>query len=413
MSAQLPPDVIIFPGIDYNSSFYTSKSDTLTYEEASKNFLKYPNAQGTENLQTINVTGPSTFSSPSIMNISNANNTALTISKTSGYTNSGLIMNNAGIQQNGSNYLNTLGQINLNSNSDLNIAGGNIYQYQPFSSNYIRQYLTSGALKWDSNVSGSNQNVLTLNNSGLSFVPPLTNTATQPSSTDSSTRIPTTSWVQSAVGSSFNYPQKWFSSSCKFNGQTTTIPKGGQTLKVQFPISNDQALQQCYVVNTTLEISYQILASSATNAFDASPIYQGLCIVNLYYSPYGTYIGGLPSVSDLGYSVISNIGNVFGSQTLSINGVNASSWVPVSMSSSNANGTGNYIGAIGIYFNPIPTTGNVNFDNCITLITRSVRIVDSITTPENIGSFNVSTYPNQNYTSSTNGLPAYLIPVNT
>jgi len=62
MSANLPPTIPIFNGIDYNPLFYTENNDGLTYEQASKNFLKYPNAQGTETLQSINVNGTATFS---------------------------------------------------------------------------------------------------------------------------------------------------------------------------------------------------------------------------------------------------------------------------------------------------------------------------------------------------------------
>jgi hypothetical protein len=62
MSETLPPIVTIFDGINYNSSFYTTNDDTLTYDQASKQFLKYPIAQGTENLKDITVTGNSTFS---------------------------------------------------------------------------------------------------------------------------------------------------------------------------------------------------------------------------------------------------------------------------------------------------------------------------------------------------------------
>jgi hypothetical protein len=82
MPSQLPPNVIIFPGIDYNPSFYSSKTDALTYEEAVKEFLTYPNAQGTENLKTVNINGVSTFND----NILVATNKNLTMSGTGSIT---------------------------------------------------------------------------------------------------------------------------------------------------------------------------------------------------------------------------------------------------------------------------------------------------------------------------------------
>lgn len=55
MSEQLPPNVTIFPNINYNSQFFSSNNAGLTYDEASTLFLKYPNAQGTENLQSVTI----------------------------------------------------------------------------------------------------------------------------------------------------------------------------------------------------------------------------------------------------------------------------------------------------------------------------------------------------------------------
>jgi hypothetical protein len=69
MSAQLPPDVIIFPGIDYNASFYnTDDSNGLSQTQADKRYLRFPNAQGGEILQDMTVNGTSTFNNTAIMN---------------------------------------------------------------------------------------------------------------------------------------------------------------------------------------------------------------------------------------------------------------------------------------------------------------------------------------------------------
>jgi hypothetical protein len=69
MSEQLPPSVSIFNGINYNSSFYLSNSDSLTYDQASKSFLKYPTAQGTETLQNTNVKGTLNMTGNKVTNI--------------------------------------------------------------------------------------------------------------------------------------------------------------------------------------------------------------------------------------------------------------------------------------------------------------------------------------------------------
>jgi hypothetical protein len=45
----------------FDPSVFTSGDEVLTYNVALKNFLKYPNAQGTENLQAINVNGIAQF----------------------------------------------------------------------------------------------------------------------------------------------------------------------------------------------------------------------------------------------------------------------------------------------------------------------------------------------------------------
>jgi hypothetical protein len=60
----------------FNSELFETNNTPLTYETASKSFLKYPNAQGAENLQAINVNGVLTANSTSNFN------KALTMSST-------------------------------------------------------------------------------------------------------------------------------------------------------------------------------------------------------------------------------------------------------------------------------------------------------------------------------------------
>jgi hypothetical protein len=61
MSAYFPPEYY-FNNIQFNSSYYTQEDTTgLTISEADGRYLRFPSAQGTENLQDINVNGISTF----------------------------------------------------------------------------------------------------------------------------------------------------------------------------------------------------------------------------------------------------------------------------------------------------------------------------------------------------------------
>lgn len=65
MTSTLPPDPPNFNGINYNSSFWSNASTGfLTYSQASKNFLQFPVAQGTETLQNTGVNGTLTIINP-------------------------------------------------------------------------------------------------------------------------------------------------------------------------------------------------------------------------------------------------------------------------------------------------------------------------------------------------------------
>ena len=58
MSASNPPD----PNVNtFNNEYWTAGDTTLTQEEADRRYLRFPIAQGTENLAAINVNGNATF----------------------------------------------------------------------------------------------------------------------------------------------------------------------------------------------------------------------------------------------------------------------------------------------------------------------------------------------------------------
>ena len=53
MASELPP-TYYFTDITFNPAFYSTGSDNITNEEAKKNYLTYPTAQGTETISTLN-----------------------------------------------------------------------------------------------------------------------------------------------------------------------------------------------------------------------------------------------------------------------------------------------------------------------------------------------------------------------
>lgn len=68
MSGYFPPEYY-FTNIAFNSLYYSnSNTSNLTYDQASKSFLKFPNSQGTENLLDTNVNGTAIFNSRSVFN---------------------------------------------------------------------------------------------------------------------------------------------------------------------------------------------------------------------------------------------------------------------------------------------------------------------------------------------------------
>lgn len=79
MSDYSPPSEDL-PIFDVN--VFLTGDEPLTYNQAKKKFLRYPNAQGTENLQTINVSGIATFNNDIIQN----NDTTITQTDTTNNT---------------------------------------------------------------------------------------------------------------------------------------------------------------------------------------------------------------------------------------------------------------------------------------------------------------------------------------
>ncbi len=196
MASYTPPteDLPIF-----DSLVFQSDDIPLTVKQGKKLFLRYPNAQGTENLQAINVGGIATFTTGN-------NGNAIVINTTSGYTNNGIVMNNSGINQNLNPSVNNMNSINMNQDASLNFGtDNNAIKFNGFNSNIneiLSQYVnSSGSYVWEF-ISTTTSTLLSINpTTGMTISPPIFSTYTIPLLDDSSTRIPTTEWVQDLVAS--------------------------------------------------------------------------------------------------------------------------------------------------------------------------------------------------------------------
>ena len=163
----------------FDNSVFVSPDTALTIDYANKHYLKYPTAQGTENLLAINVAGLATM----LSGIDIADNT-----------------NKSNIDQSGPALI-----IDNNVNSgNINLVCNNSAGVQSTPLTVSTSIATISSQNCNINASGStviNTPTLTFNSTN-----PPTCSATQPASTDSSTKIPTTAWVQSAISGGSTTP---------------------------------------------------------------------------------------------------------------------------------------------------------------------------------------------------------------
>lgn len=57
MSSNLPPTVPVFPGMQFNSGFYTPNTEPITYEQMTSAFVEYPSAQGDISFRSADFSG--------------------------------------------------------------------------------------------------------------------------------------------------------------------------------------------------------------------------------------------------------------------------------------------------------------------------------------------------------------------
>lgn len=225
MSNQLPPleDLPIF-----DSAVFTAGDQTLTYNQALKRFLRYPNAQGKETLAEIVVNGTSTFNSnalfdDAIISITDGGKFSNTLAQdsiilnnsdtgtTTTMTSENVTSTNWDIQANGAIFMGpnlyirdisvgTTTVINKASNvttftsvdsaldtMKFNIDGVDILTLSKFKSTFNGD-LTNTSAFWNID-----------NALGQGTFVNLVATGVQPPSSDSSTAVPTTNWVQGRI----------------------------------------------------------------------------------------------------------------------------------------------------------------------------------------------------------------------
>lgn len=209
MSVNQPPN----PNVaTFNNLYWISADTGLTTATGDLRYLKWPVAQGTENLQTTNVNGVLTC-------------------------NNDLVINNQTLEIDG-----VLGEIKYADNKVQNTAytGGTAGAY----TNTNMTIDANGKISVISSGSAPPANLLPLNNTWTgtqlwsnTFIGALQSNAFQPPGTDNSNYVPTTAWVQ------------------------TALVAGGAYTTVTFEVSADTAGQIAYTMPTTAT-SYNLIIVS-------------------------------------------------------------------------------------------------------------------------------------------------------
>jgi hypothetical protein len=173
MSSYSPPieNTAIFDTVNFSAA-----DISLTQALADKRYLRFPNAQGIENLQTTNVNGLATFNAEVNMN------KKLTMT---GTVDSDRLIENT--------YYKLIDSATGISNGSLVSSSGTWFYDNNFN---------GGKHDFYNNTAGGSQvNTLSLSSSDLviNTTNPPTCSATQPAATDDSTKIPTTAWVQNTI----------------------------------------------------------------------------------------------------------------------------------------------------------------------------------------------------------------------
>ena len=206
MTSTQKPNVIIFNGINFNPSFYSSESSLyLTQQGALGSFLSYPIAQGTETLQNTNING--ILSINGIQQYKNANNVlvfnnpnnnpsgyAFTMPNTVGSNPNQLIIYPAGIQINNKLQLNGF-PLSLDSVNNVGLALDLSYtRFNLVNGNSLFSFVSSIGASPLMSITSSQTTINT-----ATQINSLTST-TQPNGTNN-TNVATTAFVANAISS--------------------------------------------------------------------------------------------------------------------------------------------------------------------------------------------------------------------
>jgi len=163
----------------FDPSVFMTGDEPLTYNEASKKFLKYPNAQGEENLQAINVNGLANFNSNiNIGSSSTANNTPVVNTHKAdlqiGTGGQGLMDIECPVNIGGFGSLNlTTAEINLNADANILQNGGT--QNNLNKTSFKTANGSSATQTIDITDTSANKSILLLPNAGAGSYNPATN----------------------------------------------------------------------------------------------------------------------------------------------------------------------------------------------------------------------------------------------
>lgn len=266
----------------FDPSVFLAQDQPLTYDVIANNFLQFPNGQGTETIpslivpgtSTLGVTNASTLNLSDTLNIANgANTSTIDMNASNNLTmtnnvNSGTIALNV---KNGSGINDTKLEIS-STNAVRGFGGGLAFSAQNTGGGLqfgiLRMGVSSANLYNDivqandsavvgTSTSGTNSGALVLtcqsniaNSGGIRITQPtinmrgdniqlnantlLTSTTPQPLANDSSTKIPTTAWVQSAITQAA-LPAPFFQFSGVYVGnQSLTPPVRVSTIQFNF-----------------------------------------------------------------------------------------------------------------------------------------------------------------------------------
>jgi hypothetical protein len=214
MSSYAPPieNVAIF-----DSALFVDGDDYITQDQADARYLRFPTAQGTETLQAIIVNGTATMNNLTSVNTTLGQSNTATFSVLddtsgsrqlkvvphaggSGYNPATIAGSTLLVADNTSN--NSLLQMTSFSSTNSSVVVGTTYTKMG-SGGTTATPTTSIECNGSTNTMTLAGTTLTINNTNvnLTSLTSPTSSATQPAASDSSTKIPTTAWVQTAISS--------------------------------------------------------------------------------------------------------------------------------------------------------------------------------------------------------------------